>query len=44
MTVLKAAERCGDDADIERGQWRVIEAASSLCQLIGGLLKLVDVG
>ena len=36
LTMLKAAEHGGDDAEIERGQWRVIEAASGLCQVTGG--------
>src|SRR5258708_1534634 len=42
LAALKAAERTGDDAEIERGQWNVIDAASNLCQVTGG--HVVELG
>ena len=42
LAALKAAELVGDDAEIERGQWGVIDAASNLCQVTGG--NVVELG
>jgi|GEM_PF-7076692 len=42
LTMLKAAERGDNDTEIERGQWRVIDAASNLCQVTGG--NIVELG
>jgi hypothetical protein len=42
LAALKAAEHLGNDAEIERGQWGVIDAASNLCQVTGG--NIVELG
>jgi hypothetical protein len=48
LTALKAAERGGAVVEIERGQWGVIDAASTLCQVTGSniaeLSNLMAVG
>lgn len=36
LTALKAAQRGGYDTQMERGQWGVIDAARTLCQVTGG--------
>jgi hypothetical protein len=42
LAAMKAAGRVGDDAESERGQWGVIDAASNLCQVTGG--NIVELG
>jgi hypothetical protein len=42
LTALKAAKRGGDEAQIERGQWSVIDAARALCQVTGS--NIVELG
>jgi hypothetical protein len=42
LTALKVTEHGGDDAEIERGQWHVIDAARTLCQVTAG--NVVELG